>query len=511
MTMTGTGCDEPDAAVSSNRCGAATVAHGLCLGHLSEDQRAQYLADLSPGAPIYARGVTFSGGLLYDLLMALIGNRECPEVGEADFRGATFTEWANFMGAEFKDHASFNQATFAEGADFQSTSFKDATFNEATFAKLVSFRHVTFRFVNFRGTRFSAKAQLRCSARIIDLHGAQVSGDLQLEAVADYINASELRATSQVSMRLRGARVDLSDAVFTASVAIHGFPDLMSDVADSGPTGPVSLTSLRGTDADRLVLTDVDLSRCLFSGMQNLDRLHLDGRCVFASDPRGTRQVLAEEHHWRARQSSRKAAAWRAQPPSRPIKRRRRRTMELPYENDPIPPARIEVLYRQLRKALEDAKNEPGAADFYYGEMEMRRSSAHGRSKLLLWLYWASSGYALRARRALSWLAVLIAIAVSTITIIGVPGKPTDLKASGTLTTAAGPEPVQIAVHQAKPITSLPARAENATEVTLNAVIFRSPDTQLTAPGRYIDIVVRILGPLLLGLSLLAIRNQVKR
>jgi hypothetical protein len=38
-----------------------------------------------------------------------------------------------------------------------------------------------------------------------------------------------------------------------------------------------------------------------------------------------------------------------------------------------LPPARLAVLYRQLRKAQEDAKNEPGAADFYYGEMEMRR------------------------------------------------------------------------------------------------------------------------------------------
>ncbi|WP_308407820.1 hypothetical protein [Streptomyces somaliensis] len=31
------------------------------------------------------------------------------------------------------------------------------------------------------------------------------------------------------------------------------------------------------------------------------------------------------------------------------------------------------ALYRQLRKSLEDGKNEPDAADFYYGECEMRR------------------------------------------------------------------------------------------------------------------------------------------
>jgi hypothetical protein len=36
-------------------------------------------------------------------------------------------------------------------------------------------------------------------------------------------------------------------------------------------------------------------------------------------------------------------------------------------------PEHVAPLYRALRKAQEDAKDEPGAADFYYGEMEMRR------------------------------------------------------------------------------------------------------------------------------------------
>jgi hypothetical protein len=39
----------------------------------------------------------------------------------------------------------------------------------------------------------------------------------------------------------------------------------------------------------------------------------------------------------------------------------------------PIGPDCIAVLYRDLRKAHEDCKDEPGASDFYYGEMEMRR------------------------------------------------------------------------------------------------------------------------------------------
>jgi hypothetical protein len=41
-------------------------------------------------------------------------------------------------------------------------------------------------------------------------------------------------------------------------------------------------------------------------------------------------------------------------------------------------------LYRALRKGREDAKDEPGAADFHYGEMEMRRHARHSHENVEL-------------------------------------------------------------------------------------------------------------------------------
>jgi Luciferase-like monooxygenase len=41
--------------------------------------------------------------------------------------------------------------------------------------------------------------------------------------------------------------------------------------------------------------------------------------------------------------------------------------------SNPYGPREIATIYRALRKGREDNKDEPGAADFYYGEMEMRR------------------------------------------------------------------------------------------------------------------------------------------
>jgi hypothetical protein len=51
----------------------------------------------------------------------------------------------------------------------------------------------------------------------------------------------------------------------------------------------------------------------------------------------------------------------------------------------------VAKVYRKLRKSRKDAKDESGAADFYYGEIEMRRAAApQWSSEWLSWLYLAN-------------------------------------------------------------------------------------------------------------------------
>ncbi|MUN41684.1 pentapeptide repeat-containing protein [Actinomadura litoris] len=408
--------------------------------------------------------------------------------GHTDFRGATFTKDTNFSDAFFYEHADFGGATFTKDTNFSDVTFtEDASFSSAAFTGHASFRDATFtKNADFSGGRVEGRAEMvGCAASGLVWARARIAGELVVEAAAARVDLSGVRASGRVGLRLRGARVDLSEAVFTGPVTVHGLQTAIAGVDETtiawegtepgGPAPRVKMVSLRNADAERLVLTDVDLSECRFAGMQQLEKITLDGRCRLATDPRGTRQVLAEEHHWRAARprprprKTRLATRWRAAPDGVAV----------------VDAARLEVLYRQLRKALEDSKNEPGAADFYYGEMQMRRHSGRGfAERALVWTYWLVAGYGLRAWRAIAALAVLVALVAVAVKYAGFPGEPVPY------------------------IDALLYSLRSA--FLINVKSAHVPET-VTRWGEVFRIVLRITVPLLLGLAGLAIRNRVKR
>jgi hypothetical protein len=186
-------------------------------------------------------------------------------------------------------------------------------------------------------------------------------------------------------------------------------------------------------------------------------------------------------------------------------------------------PAELAAIYRWLRKGREDAKNEPGAADLYYGEMEMRRyaPTTPRAERLLLGLYWLTAGYALRASRAMATLAVVLAAVTVLLALWGLPPATPPAAASlsitgsppaqrGTLNLPAQTTPAIPTGPLAGRLTD-PDRVERAARTALGAVVFRDTGQQLTTPGRYIEMAGRLLGPVLLALALLSIRNRVKR
>jgi hypothetical protein len=202
--------------------------------------------------------------------------------------------------------------------------------------------------------------------------------------------------------------------------------------------------------------------------------------------------LLAEEWDWR----SGRRFAW---PPRQ-------------HAAPALDPERILTTYRQLRKAQEDAKNEPGAADFYYGEMEMRRhaSTTPAAEKLILTLYWALSGYGLRGARAL-W-ALVISLAFSTVAFATFGFGPSQ-------TIRYLPLPLarpglaqayqQMAITGPRPgwLSALFFSLHSSTSLLSGS----TPAPPLTALGEAVQITLKLLGPLFIGLAILAVRNRIKR
>ncbi|MFG2910936.1 pentapeptide repeat-containing protein [Kitasatospora sp. NPDC048286] len=548
--------------------GIHVPGHTACLAHLTDTDRDAYLTGLTPGADIDHRGTPFTEDLLNRLLTALRDPATThPHLGEARFQSAQFTgdarfDWTRFSGdawfdearfsgevwfaaAQFSGHAFFLRTQFSRVAMFVEAEFAGSTiFNRAQFAGDARFDSAHFssdaRFVGVRVTgngqfdraTFSMTSRfgpIVCSG-MLDLSGAVFQTPVTLEMAAREVQFVQTRWDSTATVRLRYASADLSYAVLTAPVAVtaHPAPFAAGGVVDesllSGAVD-VRVTSVQGVDAVHLVLTDTDVSDCLFSGAFHLDQLRLEGRTIFAPPPTGwhrrgiwigrwtRRRALAEEHHWRARAAGQSAVPAGTVPPTD-------RWRTGPHHPSPArtpDPDDVVAIYRQLRKAFEDGKDEPGAADFYYGECEMRRHDRTGNSRVergLLWGYWLLSGYGLRASRALGWLAASMLATIVLLMAFGLPASSPKQEATGAVPPGGGK--VTFTIDKQDP--KNPAgdrftskRFDKALNITLNSVVFRSSGQDLTTAGTYIEMTSRLLEPALLALAVLAIRGRIKR
>lgn len=416
---------------------------GGCLAHLDPAERTGFLRTLEPGGDLALSGTTLSQGLL-DLVLSKVRNVDGrPELRAADFRQARFGR-ADLTGLTV-DSADFGGAGFGGAAVFTGARFGEVTFTGARFLDVAR-----FDLARFTGT----VGFERVLARGLDLSDAEFARPAVLALDTGEVVCDRTRFSEGVAITVRRGTLSAERTVFGAASTIAGVIEPTErrrrerDRRDDG----LRLLSLRGSDVSELVLTDVDLRECAFTGAHRLDQLRVDGRRRFARPPgwwRTTRQVLHEEAVWRG---------WTARPRSE------------------IGATQVSVLYRALRKSFEDSKNEAGAGDFYYGEMELRRHSTQTRraERAILLAYWALSGYGQRAGRAV---VALLALIVVTAVLLGVGGQPPG----------------------------------EAAQIAVGAVVLREPGARLSEAGQWTVMVARVLGPLLLALAALAVRARVKR
>ncbi|MFE9178520.1 pentapeptide repeat-containing protein [Streptomyces sp. NPDC007126] len=438
---------------------------------------------------------------------------------QARFQGARFGEWSEFVGAKFHGVAWFTEAIFGDKARFTRVVFgDDAYFDSATFRGGFLLIEARFRGrADFRSVSFDKAnniGPLVCSGPF-DLSGATFGGPVTVGVAASRLVCRRTRWASTGAIWVRYANVDLSDAVFEYPLIVAYRPRAFQirrkwiyETQLMGLNPVARIASIRGVDAAHLVLNGLDLSSCLFGGAVHLDQLRLEGDYTLPTPPPKrwrllpsrwtTRHVLAEESHWRASHGYR---GWQAARSGTRL----------------LTPRALTAIYRQLRKGLEDSKDEPGAADFYYGEMEMRRKDRRRPwgERALLWLYWAVSGYGLRAGRALAWLVLAMGLTLLGMMAWGLPKGDPKPESTGKITgarislTTDIPDPVNPDGPYLERFTG--ERFEKSLQVVINSVVFRSSGQNLTTVGTYIEMASRVAEPVVLGLAALAVRGRVKR
>jgi uncharacterized protein YjbI with pentapeptide repeats len=506
--------------------------------------------------------------------------------GTSVFIWATFASFGNFREATFAGPAHFD-GTFARHADFSKVTFRDAVFfraatvsgeaifDETTFTRAAVFNEAMAQKWSFTSATFLAPESGPWIGSTVNLHRAVFAVRSRISITAKRIDANWLQAPEGAHMLLHSKEVDLSDAEFlrrsilagpaaaseipardttetnnddsprektrrdaeSAEKRLRGY--LANELAETPPRCYV--TSLARANIGELVLSDVVLDDCVFAGAHGLDKLRIGTHCSFRRSPRWftRRRMIVEELRWRQSHTG--------QVKSSPD-----------VEATPLSALEIAEIYRDLRKSLEDSKNEPAAGDFCYGEMEMRRlAGRRGRGRpyrrrqpqhvhqrasyplltrllrlrriprlsrlrrisrestsvverILLYGYWALSGYGLRASRALLTLIAVIFLAAGLYTSSAFAIVPPPAPQITTI------DPVTGAVTYTSPQPAAAARFPAALEFSAreSVSLLQGRSTQglsTRGPGTVLDFVLRLAGPVLLALAVVALRARTKR
>jgi len=410
--------------------------------------------------------------------------------GDTEFAGAVFRReggWATFFQSAFHGEAWFDGATFHGEVKFTGMAVHgDAGFwgcmflRKATFDDMVVTGTALFGEATFNGVATFERAELRGPA---EFKRATFNSHVIFDGERMTLGALALTAVTfsrGVKIEVRSGDIAVDQSTFAAPSVLMG-----------PPSGSTRVVSLRDADVSSLVLADLDLRPCRFEGAHNLDRLRFERIRPFARMPRGLRFASTPPYVWRwtDRQAIAEEYEWRLhhEPEWKWGRWKERDAWTSPSwlpGSPPLRPDEIARIYRSLRKGREDNKDEAGASDFYYGEMEMRRKSAPllSTERFVLFFYWLLSGYALRASRALVSLLATVLVFAALFETWG-------FKAPRGFGNAF--------------IFSL----ETATNLLgpLNQAVVTSNT------GEVLQVALRVLGPLLLGLAVLSLRGRIRR
>ncbi len=392
-------------------------------------------------------------------------------LGFGNFRDVVFQAEARFRKASSRGHLTFRSVRFAAAASFHNSVIRDLAFPGCDFEGPFQCDDLeVLSTASFVGSRFANTRSLGLRAgQELVLRDVRFAQPVVLAAATPLLHADSACFERGADVLLEpGAKAGFAQAAFLG-------PSLIS-TRRSGEERPAKVTSLDRARAERLTLEGLDLAECSLGTLHRLDDVLVSGRGQLALAPAVVessyrREILADEALRRAggsRMLQWAPISW-TPPPTR-------------EGEEALDAQAIADTYRAMRKAREDSHDYPGAADFYYGEMEMRREGAEAAmERLILNLYWLTSGYGMRAGRAvLTYLLVVLLLAAGFQTI-GLDDPPSFLHTLGWTMTAS---------------------------VSLTRSIEKM---DVTTAGLYLSTAARIFGPALIGLTVLALRSRVRR
>lgn len=373
--------------------------------------------------------------------------------GVALFTRSKFARTADFMDAHFDNRASFSGCEFEAEADFVGTHFTGrGDFLSTEFGGGARFEHSQFGAgANFMGAEFSRAASF--GATHFNLMADFTSTHFNREAEFGFAGFSG-------EVRFWGTRftekADFHHGHFHGRTLFFGanknnrIVTVFSDVQ-------VDFRHAILERPDALSIRDADLGKCRFLGT-DLRKAEITG----AKWPKIGRRfgvydevVLLEKGETRA---------W----------------------------SHIERLYRELKQNYEDRKDYERAGDFHYGEKEMRRKNPDTSWGLwfVLSAYWLVSGYGERWVRPLLWLAGLLVISTIGYLWFGLSLK----GSSAALMWWTGLD------------------LATALEYSMRVMTLLKPDNLVPVGwSRAVNLVQSLLGPVLIGLFALALRQRLRR
>jgi uncharacterized protein YjbI with pentapeptide repeats len=439
----------------------------------------------------------------------------------AHIGGARFGQGAFFDGASFESGVDFDGAWFAENASLQGVVFAgDASFRGTRFGEAADLAGTRFGQVWFDGARFGPGVRLgpiSCDT-LITLSGTVLDEDATMDVEAPIVAGERLRLNRGARITVRGAEVSFEEAEFASSCLVVG----------AGPHRS-RLISLERANVGGLTIADVDVRACRFRRVNDLDLMRFGSGTAFEPVPpgmRAPREAIAEEHSWRRSNVTTNAAWMPASTSSDNF---------APSADIPLEANEIAAIYRALRKGREDAKDYSGANDLYYGEMELRRLEPSpsrqepfgkrlgARSRrVLLEIYRWLGGYGVRpVRPGVAIVALVLAAApIFAFAALAPPSPSPTLPVTPAMRGPAGAAkrlPSRRATCRPRGAstlscsTSVTAPFLTGLVVTMKAGLLLPISHKLRLGGEYLQVLLRLVMPILLAFLGLGLRAQLRR